>query len=49
MADTETMDETKVLILKVTKNPVLFDKVEKAYKEKDMWKEIRQKVVLTIM
>ena len=33
MADPETMDKTEILILKVAKNPVLFDKAEKAYKE----------------
>ena len=33
MADPETMDKTEILILEVVKNPVLFDKAEKAYKE----------------
>ena len=33
MADPETMDKTEILILEVAKNPVLFDKAEKAYKE----------------
>ena len=33
MADPETMDKTEILTLEVAKNPVLFDKAEKAYKE----------------
>ena len=28
-----TMDKTEILILEVAKNPVLFNKAEKAYKE----------------
>ncbi|ESP05348.1 hypothetical protein LOTGIDRAFT_152192 [Lottia gigantea] len=45
------MDKTEVLILEVEKNPVLFDKAEKTYKEtvkkKDIWKGIGEKVGLT--
>ena len=39
MADPETMDKTEILILEVAKNPVLFDKAEKAYK-----KTVKQKI-----
>ena len=53
MADPETMDKTKILILEVAKNPVLFDKAEKAYKKavkkKDIWKGIGEKIGLTGM
>ena len=45
------MDKTEVLILEVEKNPVLFDKADKSYKEavkkKDIWKGIGEKVGLT--
>ena len=41
MADAESMDKTEVLILEVSKNPVSFNKAEKAYKKtvknKDIW------------
>ena len=33
MADPKTIDKTEILILEVAKNPVLFDKAQKAYKE----------------
>ena len=33
MADPETTDKTEILIIEVAKNPILFDKAEKAYKE----------------
>ena len=33
MANPETMDNREIFILEVAKNPVLFDKAEKAYKE----------------
>ena len=53
MSDAESMDKTEVLILEVSKNPVLFNKTEKAYKDiaqkKDIWKGIGEKIGLTGM
>ena len=53
MSDAESMDKTEVLILEVSKNPVLFNKAEKAYKDiaqkKDIWKGIGEKIGLTGM
>ena len=48
MADPDTMDKTEIFILEVAKNPVLFDKAEKAYKEtvkkKIFGKELKKKL-----
>ena len=50
----ETMDKTEMLILEVSKNPVLFDKTEEAYKDatkkKNIWKGIGEKIgqILTL-
>ena len=48
MADPETMDNTEILILEVAKNPVLFDKAEKSYKEtvkkKNFGRELEKKL-----
>ena len=45
------MDKTEAMIMKFKKNPVLFDKTEKDYKDivkkRDIWKAIGQKVGLT--
>ena len=42
------MDKTEVLILEFEKNPVLFDKADKSYKEavkkKDIWRESERRL-----
>lgn len=49
--DEENIDKTDKIIIEVEKNPILFDKKEKDYKDaakkRDVWKHIAQGVGMT--